>query len=102
MARSQAPRGSTRLHEDPGGLGELIEICSFSIGYGGTADSLLTLVQDTSNEFELAVDVVSVDGRRRGSRLPRNRQRSGPGGRTHLGSGGRRRHRLRGHVGGAI
>jgi len=48
--------GSARLN------GELIEICSFSIGYGGTADSLFAVVQDTSNEFELSVDVESIDG----------------------------------------
>ena len=41
---------------------ELVEICSVSSGYGGTRDSLLGLAQDASKEFELSVEVVSIDG----------------------------------------
>ena len=52
--------------EDPGAArvsGGQIEICSSSRGYGGTADSLVALVQDASNEAELTVLVVGIEGR---------------------------------------
>ncbi len=42
--------------------GGRIEICSVSLGYGSTTDSLFGLVQDTSNEFEVSVEVMGVDG----------------------------------------
>jgi hypothetical protein len=48
--------GSTRVSQG------LIEICSLSRGYGRTSDSLLGLVQDTSDEFELTVDVEGLEG----------------------------------------
>ncbi len=39
-----------------------IELCSTSLGYGSTSDSLFGLVHDAANEFELRVEVVAVDG----------------------------------------
>jgi hypothetical protein len=41
--------------------GARIELCSSSLGYGTTIDSLFGLVQDTADELELAVDVIGVD-----------------------------------------
>ena len=49
-------QGASRLNDD------LIEICSSSAGYGGTLDSLLSLAVDSPPEFEMTVEVVSIDG----------------------------------------
>jgi hypothetical protein len=58
---AQEPIGGEALGAARASGGE-IEICSSSLGYGGTSDSLFGLVQDTSDEFELTVDVVGIDG----------------------------------------
>lgn len=48
--------GSTRV------AGDLVEVCSSSRGYGRSVDSLLGLLQDCSDEFDLSADVVRIEG----------------------------------------